>query len=100
MNKLLLGALPLVAGASWAGTTLYSGSQSEDAYAQLVQQLDQMSGYSVKQEAWEPGRARPLLAFRHPTLPTHLCWYVSSTTFTTRLSIWMARVNWLMHRES
>jgi len=55
MNKLLLGALPLVAGASWAGTTLYSGSQSEDAYAQLVQQLDQMSGYSVKQEAWEPG---------------------------------------------
>jgi len=31
MRKLLL-ALPLVAGASWAGTTYYSSSQSEPAY--------------------------------------------------------------------
>lgn len=55
MNKWLFCALPLVAGASWAGTTLYSGSQSEDAYAQLIQQLDQMSGLSVAQETWQPG---------------------------------------------
>lgn len=54
MKKLLL-ALPLVAGASWAGTTMYSGSQSEDAYQQLIAQLDNMTVLSVKPESWQPG---------------------------------------------
>ncbi|MEE9322095.1 MAG: DUF945 family protein [Granulosicoccus sp.] len=54
MKKLLL-ALPLMAGASWAGTTMYSGSQSEDAYQQLIAQLDNMTVLSVKPESWQPG---------------------------------------------
>jgi len=54
MKKLLL-ALPLMAGASWAGTTMYSGSQSEDAYQQLIDQLDKMTALSVKPDSWQPG---------------------------------------------
>ena len=39
MKKLLL-ALPLFAGAAWAGTTAYSGAQTEPAYKLLLEQMD------------------------------------------------------------
>ena len=46
--KKLLAVLPLVAGASWAGTTYYSGSQTRDAYDQLLAQLGQISSFAVE----------------------------------------------------
>jgi len=42
MKKLLL-ALPLVAGVSWAGTTYYSGAQTEAAYNRLLEQINAKS---------------------------------------------------------
>jgi len=39
MKKLLL-ALPLVAGASWAGTTYYSGAQTRPAFERLLEQMN------------------------------------------------------------
>jgi len=39
MKKLLL-ALPLVAGASWAGSTYFSGAQTEAAYTRLLEQIN------------------------------------------------------------
>jgi len=42
MKKSLL-ALPLVAGAAWAGSTYYSGAQTEAAYTRLLEQLNNSS---------------------------------------------------------
>jgi len=42
MKKLLL-ALPLVAGVSWAGTTYYSGAQTEAAYTRLLEQINALT---------------------------------------------------------
>jgi len=42
MKKLLL-ALPLVAGVSWAGTTYYSGAQTEAAYTRLLEQVNALT---------------------------------------------------------
>ncbi len=39
MKKLVL-ALPLIAGASWAGTTLYSGAQTQPAYERFLEQMN------------------------------------------------------------
>jgi len=39
MKKLLL-ALPLVAGVSWAGSTYFSGAQTEAAYTRMLDQLN------------------------------------------------------------
>ncbi len=39
MKKVLL-ALPLVAGASWAGSTYYSGTQAQPAYEKFVSELN------------------------------------------------------------
>ncbi len=39
MKKLLL-ALPLVAGASWAGSTYYAGTQAQPAYQKLLTELN------------------------------------------------------------
>lgn len=56
MKKLLI-ALPFVATASWAGTTLYSGSQTRTAYDDLVSQLDGMSAMKVSTESYTSGFA-------------------------------------------
>ena len=53
--KKLLAVLPLVAGASWAGTTYYSGSQTRDAYDQLLAQLGQISSFAVENESYTSG---------------------------------------------
>ena len=54
MKKLLV-ALPFVATASWAGTTLYSGSQTRTAYDELVAQLDRSTTLAVSAESYEAG---------------------------------------------
>lgn len=43
MKKILL-ALPLVAGASWAGSTYYAGTQAQPAYEKLLADLNQAAG--------------------------------------------------------
>jgi|GEM_PF-1244127 len=54
MKKILL-ALPFVATASWAGTTLYTGSQSRTAYDDLLAQLDASTTLSVSAESYDAG---------------------------------------------
>jgi len=54
MKKLLL-ALPLVAGASWAGTTYYSGAQTEAAYTRLLEQINTNKAFEVKSTEYEAG---------------------------------------------
>jgi len=56
MKKLLL-ALPLVAGISWAGTTYYSGAQTEAAYNRMLEQLNALTKdiYVFKSTEFEPG---------------------------------------------
>ena len=53
--KKLLAILPLVAGASWAGTTYYSGAQTRDAYDQLLAQLSQITAFTVENESYTSG---------------------------------------------
>jgi len=54
MRKLLL-ALPLVAGGAWAGTTYYSGTQTEPAYERLLAQLNQFKPFTVVAEEYNAG---------------------------------------------
>ena len=54
MKKLLL-ALPLVAGASWAGSTYYSGAQTEAAYNRLLEQINTNKAFVVKSTEYKPG---------------------------------------------
>lgn len=54
MRKLLL-ALPLVAGASWAGTTYVSSSQTQPAYDKLLSQLNQLEPFQFVSESYEKG---------------------------------------------
>lgn len=54
MKKLLL-TLPLLAGASWAGTTYYSGAQSEPAYNRFLEQLNSTGIFIVKSIEYEAG---------------------------------------------
>jgi len=56
MKKLLL-ALPIVAGASWAGTAYYAGVQSESAYDQLLSQMGMMEPLVFEKESYEKGLA-------------------------------------------
>ena len=53
--KKLLAVLPLIAGASWAGTTYYSGTQTRDAYDQLLAQLGEISAFAVENESYTAG---------------------------------------------
>ena len=51
MRKVLL-ALPLVASASWAGSTYYAGSQAQPAYEKLLADLNQAaSGMFILESA-------------------------------------------------
>ena len=54
MKNLLL-ALPLIAGVSWAGTTLYSGAQTQPAYNRLLAQLNNSKILAVKSVEYEAG---------------------------------------------
>ncbi len=54
MKKLLL-AVPLVAGASWAGASYYSGSQTQSAYDQLLAQLNEMKPFTLVNESYSSG---------------------------------------------
>ncbi len=54
MRKLLL-ALPLVAGASWAGTTYVSSSQTQPAYDKLLSQLNQLEPLQFVSESYNKG---------------------------------------------
>lgn len=57
MKKILL-AVPVVAGiagASWAGTSLYSGNESRAAYEQVVADLDDALGLAVVTTEYRPG---------------------------------------------
>ncbi|ASJ72593.1 DUF945 family protein [Granulosicoccus antarcticus] len=54
MKKLLL-AIPLVAGASWAGASIYSGTQTQSAYDQLLVQLNEMKPLTLVNESYSAG---------------------------------------------
>lgn len=54
MKKLLL-AIPLVAGASWAGAAIYSGSQTQSAYEQLLTQLNEIKPLTLVNETYSTG---------------------------------------------
>lgn len=54
MRKLLF-ALPLLAGASWAGTTYYAGSQTEPAYDSLISQLNEFKPWNFESEDYQAG---------------------------------------------
>jgi len=53
--KKLLFLLPLVAGASWAGTTYYSGAQTQPAYNRLLEQLNGIDFLTVQSEEYNSG---------------------------------------------
>jgi len=54
MKKILL-ALPLVASASWAGTSYYAGAQTQDAYHQLLTQLSDYKPLSFDNASYTSG---------------------------------------------
>ena len=70
MKKLLI-ALPFVATASWAGTTLYTGNQTRAAYDDLIAQLDGLNGMQVSTESYTAGFAasRAVTAVRASDAP-------------------------------
>ena len=55
-KRLIVAPLALaLAGGAWAGTTLYTGAETRDAYERLVAQLDAASGLSVRTASLEEG---------------------------------------------
>jgi len=57
MKKLLL-AVPViagVAGASWAGTTFYSGNESRAAYERVIADLNDTLGLAMVTNEYVPG---------------------------------------------
>ena len=54
MKKLLL-AIPLVAGASWAGASIYSGAHTQSAYDQLLTQLNELKPLTLVNETYSTG---------------------------------------------
>ncbi len=57
MKKLLL-LLPLVAGGSWAGASYYTGAQTQQAYDQLLTQLNELMPVSLVNEQYNAGVAK------------------------------------------
>lgn len=51
----LLFMLPLFAGASWAGTTYYSGTQTQPAYNRLLEQLNNLDFLAVESVEYNTG---------------------------------------------
>jgi len=54
MKKLLL-AIPLVAGASWAGASYYAGAQTQSGYDQLLVQLNEFKPFTLINEEYYAG---------------------------------------------
>jgi len=54
MKKILV-ALPLVASASWAGTSYYAGTQTQDAYHKLLTQLNDYKPLVVDNASYTSG---------------------------------------------
>lgn len=56
MKKLLL-ALPLIVGTSWAGTSYYAGTSTQDAYTDLLKQLNEFKPFTLVNEQYSAGLA-------------------------------------------
>lgn len=56
MKKLLI-AIPLVAGASWAGASYYAGAQTQSGYDQLLAQLNELKPFTLVNEEYYAGVA-------------------------------------------
>ena len=56
MKKLLV-AIPLVAGASWAGASYYAGSQTQHGYDRLLAQLNELKPFTLVNESYYAGVA-------------------------------------------
>lgn len=56
MKKLLM-AIPLVAGASWAGASYYAGAQTQSGYDQLLAQLNELKPFTLVNEEYYAGVA-------------------------------------------
>lgn len=54
MKKLLI-AIPLVAGASWAGASYYAGAQTQSGYDQLLAQLNELKPFTLVNEEYYAG---------------------------------------------
>lgn len=54
MKKLLL-AVPLVAGASWAGASYYTGAQTQSAYDQLLVQFNELKPFTLVNDDYVSG---------------------------------------------
>ena len=55
-KRLIVAPLAVaLAGGAWAGTTLYTGAETRDAYERLVAQLDAASGLSVRTASLDEG---------------------------------------------
>lgn len=53
--KKLLFAIPLIAGASWAGASIYSGAQTQDAYNRVLEQLNEMQPFTIVNDTYAAG---------------------------------------------
>ena len=51
----MLLAIPLVAGASWAGATYYTGAQTQSAYDQLLAELNELKPLTLVNETYHAG---------------------------------------------
>lgn len=61
MNRKFLLAVPIittVAGGSWAGSTLYSGKESRDAYERVVSDINESLGLYLVNSSYSPGFLR------------------------------------------
>ncbi|MFK7853874.1 MAG: DUF945 family protein [Granulosicoccus sp.] len=54
MKKLLI-AIPLVAGASWAGASYYAGAQTQSGYDQLLAQLNEFKPFTLVNDEYYAG---------------------------------------------
>ncbi|NND91013.1 MAG: DUF945 family protein [Granulosicoccus sp.] len=55
MNKKFLFALPLLAGASWAGAAYYTGTQTQGAYDQMLAQFNRIDRFTLVNEIYSAG---------------------------------------------
>ena len=53
--KSLIVALPLIAGATWAGTSYFAGAQSEAGYDQFLSQTNAANFLTFEKESFEQG---------------------------------------------
>lgn len=63
MKKLLL-AVPLVVGASWAGASYYTGTQTQGAYDHLLEQLNELKPFTLVNESYNTGFTKSVAVTR------------------------------------